>query len=250
MDGRQQDTTIIPGPHNACLHAACHALLALNPTHPCLSTHLPQIGFVGHSQGGALLLMLLANMPLYNSAISINLNIAPVVHAKYIQSPILVSFFRSANVGAGAGHGGRALVRKQKTLTCNLSCCLSPGGKGVDHQERLFCSWIAHPWPRPTPCAAVLGHQPSEGTQNPRISLPFPSALPPPSTPCAAVLGRQPAPTTGVLLYVRLRTADVPQRSLSAGCDGPLMRHGHRVHVRSVHAHHHAPIQVRTRVNV
>ena len=63
---------------------------------------------MGHSQGGALLLMLLANMPLYNSAISINLNIAPVVHAKYIQSPILVSFFRSANVGAGAGPGRRA----------------------------------------------------------------------------------------------------------------------------------------------
>jgi hypothetical protein len=44
------------------------------------------------------MLMLLASKPKYNSLVSINLSMAPVVYAKYIQSKIMVSFFKLTNV--------------------------------------------------------------------------------------------------------------------------------------------------------
>jgi len=61
------------------------------------ATAFDQVSFVGHSQGCALMLALLAKYTEYNEKISVNIAMAPVVHAKLIRSPMLVSFFRSAN---------------------------------------------------------------------------------------------------------------------------------------------------------
>ncbi|GAX76371.1 hypothetical protein CEUSTIGMA_g3817.t1 [Chlamydomonas eustigma] len=65
-------------------------------------TGYQQVAFVGHSQGASLMLMLLARKPQYNSLVSINLSLAPVVFAKYIKSQIMVSFFKLANTSAAA----------------------------------------------------------------------------------------------------------------------------------------------------
>jgi pimeloyl-ACP methyl ester carboxylesterase len=57
-----------------------------------------QVAFVGHSQGGTLALALLARRPEFGTYFSSVITLGPVVYAKYMRSPVMVSFCRAANV--------------------------------------------------------------------------------------------------------------------------------------------------------
>ncbi len=56
---------------------------------------------MGHSQGGTLLLMLLARQPEFGQELGAVVALAPCVHIKYLKSPVLVPWCIAANVGAG-----------------------------------------------------------------------------------------------------------------------------------------------------
>ena len=53
---------------------------------------------IGHSQGGTLLLMLLARHPDFGAHVDAVITLAPCVHIKYMQSPVLEPWCRLANV--------------------------------------------------------------------------------------------------------------------------------------------------------
>ena len=69
-----------------------------------LPTSLPfQVSMIGHSQGGTLLLMLLARHPDFGVHVDAVVTLAPCVHIKYMQSLLLVPFCKVANVSEVEG---------------------------------------------------------------------------------------------------------------------------------------------------
>lgn len=67
------------------------------------TTGYKQLAVIGHSQGASLPLALLADKPEYGDKFTVVVSIAPVVYAKYVQSPVLASFCWQANVSARWG---------------------------------------------------------------------------------------------------------------------------------------------------
>jgi pimeloyl-ACP methyl ester carboxylesterase len=76
-----------------------------------------QVGFIGHSQGCTLPLMLLSERPEYNDKFNLIMMLGPVTYAQYIQAPFLrqqaktysatVSRARAAALQAGAVEAGQ-----------------------------------------------------------------------------------------------------------------------------------------------
>eukprot|EP00798_Chlamydomonas_sp_ICE-L_P024509 gene24509-10109_t len=60
-------------------------------------TGFDKVDFVGHSQGGTMVLALLASQPSFGAYLGTTLVLGPVIYAKYMTSPVLVSFCRAAN---------------------------------------------------------------------------------------------------------------------------------------------------------
>ena len=59
------------------------------------------MGLVGHSQGGTLAFMALADDPWLAESVTVVVAMAPCVYVKYMTSPVLTTFMSQANVRMG-----------------------------------------------------------------------------------------------------------------------------------------------------